>query len=88
MSAAGSGYSAASAGALVTGVAPGSPAATAGLSAGSTITSVAGQTVTSAGSLATLMKGRHGGDRVTIGWTTSAGVSHTAVVTLMSGPAD
>ena len=75
-------------GALVSGVQAGSPAAGAGLVAGDTITSVNGQPVDSSTSLSTLTKSHHPGDKVSIGWTDTAGAGRTASVTLATGPAD
>ena len=86
--AAGTSAASSSAGALVTGVASGSPAAAAGLVAGDTITSIDGRAAGPAEALTTLMKGRHAGDKVTVGWTTAAGGMHRTVVTLTTGPAD
>jgi S1-C subfamily serine protease len=62
------------------------PAATAGIAAGDTITSLGGQRVDSATTLGQLMIGYHPGDRTTIGWVDSAGSAHTATVILVSGP--
>ena len=56
---------------------PGSPAASAGLIAGVTITSVDGQNVDTASTLSTLMQRHHPGDRVSLGWTDSSGSTHT-----------
>jgi len=80
--------SAASAGAPVAGVEPGTPAASIGLAAGDTITSVNGQAVDTPSALSTLLRGNHPGDKVSIGWTDSAGTDHTAKATLTTGPAD
>lgn len=75
-------------GAVVAGVEAGTPAATAGLRQGDTITSVGGQAVSSAESLSSLTKAHHPGDKVTVGWTDQAGAAHSASVTLSTGPAD
>jgi S1-C subfamily serine protease len=75
-------------GAVVTGVASGTPAASAGLTAGDIITAVNGTTVSSAQDLTTAMQGHHGGDRIRLTWTDPSGASHTATVTLIAGPAD
>jgi len=80
--------SATGSGALVTGVQSGSPAATAGLTAGDTITSINGQAVDSSTTLSSLTKAHRPGDKVSIGWTDQAGATHTATVTLAAGPAD
>ncbi len=76
----------ATAGALVGGVVSGDPAAKAGIVAGDTITSLNGAKVDSATALGQLMIGHHPGDTVTIGWVSASGRSHTAKVTLVSGP--
>ncbi len=75
-------------GALVAGVEPGTPAADIGLGAGDTITSVNGQAVTSASGLTSALQGHHPGDSVTIGWTDQSGSQHSAKATLATGPAD
>jgi S1-C subfamily serine protease len=84
----GNGSSAATGGAVIAGVEPGSPAATIGLTAGDTITSINGQAVDSADTLSTLTRSHRPGERIKLGWTDQAGTSHTATVTLATGPAD
>jgi S1-C subfamily serine protease len=74
-------------GAVVSGVVNGSPAASAGIRAGDTITKVDGQTITAAQALTTQLHGHHPGDKVTVSWTDASGSSHTATVKLVSGPA-
>ena len=74
--------------ATVSGVVSGSAAAAAGLQAGDTITAVDGTTVDSATTLSGLLARHHANDKVKIAWTDSSGQSHTATVTLGSGPAD
>ncbi len=74
-------------GATVEGTLSGSPAATAGLAAGDVITSVAGQTVTDPTQISTILSSDHPGDQVNVTWTDSSGASHTASITLASGPA-
>jgi S1-C subfamily serine protease len=69
-------------GALVVGVQSGSPAASAGIAAGSVITRIGGTTVSSGDALGTAIKSHKPGDRVSISWTTQAGATHTATVTL------
>jgi S1-C subfamily serine protease len=73
-------------GAAVAGVLPGSPAATAGISANDVITSLAGQTVSSPTNLTTILQEHHPGDKVSIGWTDQSGQQHTATVQLVKGP--
>lgn len=75
-----------SSGAVVGQVVPGDPAAHAGIVAGDDITAFAGQAITSPSELGQLMVTHHPGDKVSIGWTDTSGTSHTATVTLVSGP--
>jgi len=75
-------------GASVSGVIPNSPAAQAGLAQGDDITSVDGQSVASANSLTTLMASQKAGSKVTVSWTDAAGATHSASITLASGPAN
>ena len=74
-------------GALVAGVVSGSAAAQAGLTGGDEITSVAGHAVSSADGISSTLATHHPGDKITIGWTDQSGQSHTATVTLTTGPA-
>ena len=74
-------------GAQIAGVIDGGTAAQAGLAAGDVITSLGGHTVDSATTLSTLMAGYHPGTKVVLGWTDVNGQSHTATVSLGSGPA-
>jgi S1-C subfamily serine protease len=76
-----------SSGAPIVGVLSGSPAAQAGLVAGDTIVTVDGQSVTSPGTLTTLVGSDRPGGKVEIGWVDQAGDRHTSTVTLASGPA-
>jgi S1-C subfamily serine protease len=75
-------------GVVISGVVSGSPAAQAGLQQGDEITSVNGQTVDSPDALTNALQNHRPGDKVTIGWTDQSGQSHTATVTLTTGPAD
>jgi S1-C subfamily serine protease len=72
----------ASGAALVAGVQDGSPAASAGITVGSTITGVGGTAVTSPETLGRAIKSHRPGDRVSVTWTASNGAGHTATVTL------
>jgi len=54
----------------------------------SVITKVDGRTVSSADSLKSVLRGYDPGDRVSVTWTDENGASHTATVTLGTGPAD
>jgi S1-C subfamily serine protease len=65
----------------------GGPAAQAGLGAGDTITSLAGQTVDSPSTLTKLISKYHPGDKVQVAWTDGSGQTHQATVTLATGPA-
>jgi S1-C subfamily serine protease len=74
-------------GAAVAGVAQGTPAATAGLAAGDTITSLAGHSITSADQIRSVLTHYHPGNKVGIVWTDQTGASHSATLVLGSGPA-
>ena len=76
-----------SSGAVLAGVAAGTPAASAGLAQGDVVTSLAGQSVSSSSDIQKVLVGHHPGDKVSIGWTDASGQSHTATVTLATGPA-
>lgn len=75
-------------GAVIGGVIEDTPAAQAGLVAGDTITAVDGTAVTSGDDLSPALAAYAPGDQVTLTWTTAAGESQTATVTLIQGPAD
>jgi S1-C subfamily serine protease len=75
-------------GATVAGVLSGGPAAQAGIGAGDVITEVGGTAVGSADDLSTALAGYAPGDRARIGWTDASGATHSATVTLATGPAD
>jgi S1-C subfamily serine protease len=75
-----------SSGVELAGVASGTPAAAAGLGEGDVITTLNGQQVNSGTDIQKTLVGEHPGDKVTIGWTDQSGQSHTATVTLASGP--
>src|SRR5882757_4996946 len=75
-------------GSVVAAVGANTPAAQAGLQAGDVITSVDGKAITSASSLSTVISGHNPGDKVKVAWTDTAGQSHTATITLATGPAD
>lgn len=70
-----------SSGALVRSVVPGSPAAGAGITRDSVITSVGGTPVTSIDTLGTAIKAHKPGEKVSISWVTQSG-PHTATLTL------
>ena len=74
-------------GAIVSGVVSGGPAANAGLTGGDMITSLGGQSISSASDLSRLMQNRKPGDSVEVVWTDSSGETHSATITLGTGPA-
>ena len=76
-----------STGAVIAGADSGSPAAKAGLTAGDTITSVGGQSVSSATDIQQVLVKYHPGDKISVEWVDQSGQSHSATVTLASGPA-
>jgi S1-C subfamily serine protease len=73
-------------GVTVSGVVSGSAADKAGITAGSTITSIDGTRVTANTDLRAAIAPHHPGDTVSISWTTAAGKSRTAKVTFGNGP--
>ena len=84
----GNGYGSSTAsGATVAGVVSGSAAARAGLTQGDVITSVAGHTISSDTQVSAALAQHHPGDKIGLSWTDQYGQSHTATVTLGSGPA-
>src|SRR5947209_12363962 len=74
------------AGEAVVDVVPGSPAAKAGIVAGDVITAVNGHAVNSPTAVVAQLLSRHPGDKVTVKWVDQSTGSHTASVTLASGP--
>ena len=64
------------------------PAAQAGVTAGSVITQVGNTKITTGPALRTALQKYQPGQRVKITWTDPAGASHSATVTLATGPAD
>lgn len=77
----------AAAGALVYGVVCGTPAFRAGLAPGDVITAFAGQPVTSAAGLSTILDHARPGLSGSLSWLTPDGVVQTVTVTLATGPA-
>ena len=73
-------------GVALAGAASGTPAANAGLGEGDVVTSLGGQSVSTGTDIQNILVGHHPGDQISIGWTDSSGQSHTATVTLASGP--
>jgi S1-C subfamily serine protease len=72
-------------GGLVVSVSPGSPAARAGLKRNSVITAIDGRNVSTVDELGAAIHQHDPGDTMTVTWVDSGG-SHTATVTLISGP--
>jgi S1-C subfamily serine protease len=74
-------------GVIIVGTLSGSAAADAGLTAGDTITSLGGQSVSTAEGIAQTLVKYHPGNSISISWADTSGQSHTATLTLTSGPA-
>jgi len=74
-------------GVTVAGTESGSPAASAGITEGDTITAVGSQSVTSAEDITHALVQYHPGDSIQISWVDQNGQSQTATVTLATGPA-
>ena len=70
-----------SSGAAVASVVVGSPAASAGITRNSVITSLGGNTITTADDLGTAIRSHHPGDSVSVTWVNASG-THTATVSL------
>ena len=83
----GDGQGSSVAGVAISGTLSGSPAANAGLAAGDTITSVGGQSVSTAQDISHVLVKYHPGNSISISWVDQSGQSQTATVTLASGPA-
>jgi S1-C subfamily serine protease len=73
-------------GVQVENVLSGSPAATAGISAGDVITSVNGTSIASPTALIELMLAKHPGETVRVAWQKTTGAQQDATVTLSSSP--
>jgi S1-C subfamily serine protease len=76
-----------SSGVTVAGTVSGSPADKAGLTQGDVITAVGGQSVSTAEDIPHMLVKYHPGDSISITWLDQSGQSHTATVTLVTGPA-
>ena len=74
-------------GVTIVGTLSGSPAANAGLTEGDTITAIGGQSVSTAEEIAQKLVKYHPGTSISISWMDTSGQSHTATLTLTSGPA-
>jgi S1-C subfamily serine protease len=73
-------------GALIAGVVSGGPAASAGLTAGDVITAIDGHAVSSPASIPALVLTKKPGAKLTVAYVDRSGTSHTATITLGSGP--
>ncbi|HKA02670.1 MAG TPA: trypsin-like peptidase domain-containing protein [Acidimicrobiales bacterium] len=73
-------------GALITDVVADTPAARTGLQAGDVITQVEGRAIDSPDTLTSVLHKHHPGDSVSVTWSSQDGQSHTAQVTLATGP--
>ena len=82
----GYGY-AGTAGALIAGVVPGGPAASAGLSAGDVITAIEGHSVSSADQVSPLILEKKPGTKITVTYLDQDGGSYATTVKLGAGPA-
>jgi S1-C subfamily serine protease len=74
-------------GVLVAGVEPGTPAESAGITAGDQIIAVSGTTVASQRELTAALSSKHPGDTVTVTWVDQSNGQHQAAVRLAAGPA-
>jgi S1-C subfamily serine protease len=74
-------------GVTLAGTKSGTAAANAGLGAGDVVTALDGKSVTSGTDITEILVGHHPGDKVSITWTDTSGQSHTATLTLGTGPA-
>ncbi|MGA1836805.1 trypsin-like peptidase domain-containing protein [Herbiconiux sp. 11R-BC] len=74
-------------GAVIAGVVAGTPGADAGLAAGDVVTAVNGTAITSGTQFSSVLGAMEPGEQVSLTWTTTAGTSQTATVTLVQGPA-
>ncbi|HTT88554.1 MAG TPA: trypsin-like peptidase domain-containing protein [Acidimicrobiales bacterium] len=73
-------------GLTVSNVVGGTPAQKAGIVSGDVVTKFAGHTITSDDQLTNLLVPYHPGQTATITWVTPAGATHSATITLASGP--
>jgi S1-C subfamily serine protease len=76
-----------SSGALVIDVVPNTAAQSAGLVAGDVITSANGDTISAPSDLTSVLAGASSGQSISLTWVDSSDASHTATVTLGTGPA-
>jgi S1-C subfamily serine protease len=83
----GQGFQQTTQGVAIAGTESGTPAANAGLGDGDVITSLGGKSVSTGTDIQEILVGHHPGDKVSIAWTDPEGQSHTATLTLGTGPA-
>ena len=83
----GQGFQQTTQGVAIAGTESGTPAANAGLGNGDVITSLDGKSVSTGTDIQKALVGHHPGDKVSIAWTDPEGQSHTATLTLGTGPA-
>jgi S1-C subfamily serine protease len=74
-------------GVQLAGTQSGTPAAAAGLGQGDLVTALDGKSVSTGTDITEILVGHHPGDKVSIAWTDVEGQSHTATLTLGTGPA-
>jgi len=74
-------------GVQLAGTQSGTPAAEAGLGQGDVVTALDGKSVSTGTDITEILVGHHPGDKVSIAWTDAGGQSHTATLTLGTGPA-
>jgi S1-C subfamily serine protease len=74
-------------GVVLAGAQAGTPAANAGLGQDDVVTAINGKSVTSGTQIQEILIGLHPGDKVSLTWTDTSGQSHTADITLTTGPA-
>jgi len=73
-------------GVAIVGAQSGTPAANAGIGDGDVITALDGKSVSSGTDIQDILIGHHPGDKVSVSWTDTSGQSHTATLTLGTGP--
>jgi S1-C subfamily serine protease len=83
----GQGFQQTTQGVAIVGTESGTAAANAGLGDGDVITSLDGKSVSTGTDIQDILVGHHPGDKVSIAWTDAEGQSHTATLTLGTGPA-
>jgi S1-C subfamily serine protease len=71
----------------IAGTQSGTPAAQAGIVQGDVVTALDGKSVSTGTDITEILVGHHPGDKVSITWTDTSGQSHTATLTLGTGPA-